>query len=158
MTIRHVLIDTTVMEMVEGATENCSGQPETGGILLGSLRGPHIECTGFSEAGPDDRRGSLHFTRQDSIHQKIASHAWNISGHTVTFIGEWHTHPIGNPTPSSIDTASWCALAQRAKHSMVFLIAAPSAWQGFLVAPGTKYASIHPLSIFECGQSGIVLN
>ena len=154
---RHVLIGSDVAEMIDRAARMCADQPETGGILLGSLRGPHLECTGFSQAGLNDQRGTFHFTRQDAIHQQIANAAWSRSNHTVTFIGEWHTHPMGNPIPSSIDTKSWCALTRRANHPMLFLIAAPSAWRGFLVLPGIFRSLVQPLSIREGGETGIVL-
>ena len=144
--------------MIVRATSTCAHQPETGGILLGCLRGPHLECTGFSEAGPADERGPFHFTRQDTIHQQIADEAWKRSELTVTFIGEWHTHPTGIPMPSSIDTKSWCKLARGAKHPMLFLIAAPFAWEGFLVTPGVFRASVQPLSMHESSEAGIVLD
>lgn len=155
---RYVLVSTPVVQMIERAAEGCAGLPENGGILLGSLRGPHLECTGFTTAGHDDERSYGQFVRKDAIHQQAAERAWLMSSHTVTFIGEWHTHPEGPPIPSSIDKKSWCKLAQSVRHPMLLLIAAPRAWNGFVALPGAVRASVRPLAHGERAESGVVLS
>ncbi len=157
MAERLVLIQTPVVAMIQHAAQTCGEQPEAGGILMGGLRGPHLECTSFSEPGPDDQRSHFQFTRQDPSHQKIAEASWKDSQGEVTFIGEWHTHPAGRPHPSLIDTKSWRKLTQKAAHHMLFLIAAPGAWKAFLVKPGRLRGSVHELSICEKAITGLVL-
>lgn len=154
---RHVLIQPAVVAMIAEASRSCRGQQETGGILLGSIRGPHIECVEFTRAGPNDLRGAYRFTLQDRLHQRKARAAWSKSGSTVTFIGGWHTHPYGAPVPSSIDITSWMMLARDAGYPMLFLIAAPDAWNGFRMTPRASSGYLNPLTIIENGTAGVVL-
>jgi len=157
MAERHVLIDFTVLDMIQKVSQTCSGQPESGGILFGSLRGPHLHVTSFTRPGPNDQRSTFQFIRRDAIHQRLADQAWTLSSGTVTFVGEWHTHPSGLPKPSSTDARSWSDLVRAAKHPMIFLIAAPEAWRGFLVTRCFFRCSIRSLATIEHGDSGVVL-
>ena len=45
---------------------------------------------------------------------------WAASNGTVTYIGEWHTHPELTPNPSQIDLNSWKNLLPQ--RPMVLLI------------------------------------
>lgn len=157
MVNRHALIHYSVVSMIEKASRASSGQLESGGILIGSLRGPHLECTKFTTPGPEDRRSEFSFTRKDPMHQRAAEREWRKSTHSVSFIGEWHTHPSGQPIPSSIDTNSWIKLVRIVGHPMLFIIAAPRGWKSYLLTPGFFRCSIKPLSIIENGTVGIVL-
>ena len=47
------------------------------------------------------------FARSDPSHQKAAEAAWLASGGTITFVGEWHTHPTGILTPSPRDFVTY---------------------------------------------------
>lgn len=158
MAERHVLIEFPVWNMIQQASQTCAGQPESGGILLGSLRGPHLEVTGFTRPGANDQRLAFQFTRQDVLHQRTAEQAWMSSAGAVTFIGEWHTHPSGRPTPSSMDTRSWSKLVRSTRHPMLFLIAAPNAWRAFLVTAGFIRCSVRSLAVIEHGETGMVVS
>ncbi len=41
----------------------------------------------------------------------------------MDYIGEWHTHPETEPTPSSIDKREWRKICHTKNEPMVFLIA-----------------------------------
>ena len=157
MADHDVLLAHRVVEMISRAREGCRNQPETGGILIGSLRGPHIECADFTTAGPSDVHGIYHFTLQDRRHQRTAEEAWSKSENTVSFIGTWHTHPSGRPAPSSTDIASWMKLVRTAKHPMLFLVVAPNSWAGYRITPETSRGGVRPLRIVEQGLPGIVI-
>ncbi len=60
-----------------------------------------------TEPMPGDRRTRYSFYRAKRRHQAAIDAAWVASGHTCTYLGEWHTHPETHPTPSSIDTHDW---------------------------------------------------
>jgi integrative and conjugative element protein (TIGR02256 family) len=130
--------------------------PETGGILLGSLRGPHLEVVDFTTAGKEDLEYPFDFIRQDPCHQDRALRAWATSDQTVTFIGEWHTHPIGSPSPSSIDLKTWRSLVKRRKQSMVFIIVSPQAWRVHLLAYNAFRLNPKPFSKTQDGVEGQV--
>jgi integrative and conjugative element protein (TIGR02256 family) len=154
---RRVLIHYPVVEMIERACRQCAHAAESGGILLGAVRGPHLEVTDFTEPGPDDVRSMFQFVRQDTRHQKAADKAWAASHQIVTFAGEWHTHPVGEPIPSSVDRKNWAALARRTRYPMLFLLAAPGKWKGFLAMRGRLLTTQTELSVYERGHLGIVM-
>ena len=131
-------------------------KPETGGILLGAYRGSDIEITGMTRPGPSDDRRLFSFDRVDPVHQSEADLAWAASDSTVTFIGDWHTHPHGRTEPSSIDIQSWRSQARQHKRLMVFLLFVPGEWAMFVVRPRMVGASRTRLRCFETGKVGTV--
>ena len=80
---------------------------ESGGILLGSYRGNHIEVIDATLPGKKDIRRKNEFIRIDKHHQIYAEKLWRKSEGKITYIGEWHTHPTNTPSPSPIDIAEW---------------------------------------------------
>jgi integrative and conjugative element protein (TIGR02256 family) len=93
--------------------EHRQGAPalaESGGILLGSRRGLHLEVTHATSPYPTDVRTCTSFERRSEGHQDEASARWRESEGTVDHIGEWHTHPELVPSPSSLDTREWAKL------------------------------------------------
>jgi integrative and conjugative element protein (TIGR02256 family) len=154
---RYVLLHYAILGMMERAAANCANEPEAGGILLGTVRGPHLEITGFTFPGLTDVRTLSRFVRQDISHQDAATNAWRASDHTVSFIGEWHTHATGKPVPSYIDRSSWSELALKSRYPMLFLLAAPGKWKAFLVRRSRAHAIHTELSPHERGDLGLVL-
>lgn len=94
--------------------------PESGGVLLGSYRGPHIEVTNASTPGESDIRKTDEFTRQDYCHQQLADLLWLRSEGEITYVGEWHTHPTSDASPSVCDYKEW--YSRLPKATMVLLI------------------------------------
>jgi integrative and conjugative element protein (TIGR02256 family) len=84
---------------------------EAGGILLGHVRGEHLEIIEATEPSIWDRRFRFLFERMPHFHQRRAMKRWEDSNGLVRYIGEWHTHPQNHPTPSSIDLSEWRILA-----------------------------------------------
>jgi integrative and conjugative element protein (TIGR02256 family) len=134
----------------------CNGRAEGGGILIGSYRGPHIEVTKFTTPAAKDIRQSYRFIKQDPKHQRAATRAWQSSRGKDTYIGEWHTHPLGEPRPSLIDKASWREVAGDTGKPMIFAIIAPQNWQLFRCQRRLMWTSIRPLVEVERGKSGLV--
>jgi integrative and conjugative element protein (TIGR02256 family) len=154
---RYVLLHYAVVQMIERATANCANEPEAGGILLGTVRGPHLEITGFTPPGPTDVRTLSRFIRQDILHQNAAQNAWVVSNRTVSFVGEWHTHPAGKPLPSYTDRNSWSGLALKSQYPMLFLLAAPGNWKAFMVRRSRAQVIHTELFPHERGDLGLVL-
>jgi integrative and conjugative element protein (TIGR02256 family) len=84
---------------------------EAGGILLGHVRGEHLEITEATEPSCWDRRFRFLFERMPFFHHRLAMKRWKESNGLVRYIGEWHTHPQDYPAPSSIDLGEWKILA-----------------------------------------------
>ncbi len=83
---------------------------ETGGILLG--RGPdrdgRIEITEVGDSGPRATRRPDFFRRDLAHSRALAERAWRHS--RSVWVGEWHTHPAGDPRPSAADLRTYCRL------------------------------------------------
>lgn len=84
---------------------------EAGGILLGHVRGEHLEIIEATEPSIWDRRFRFLFERMPYFHHRLAMKRWKDSNGLVRYVGEWHTHPQDHPIPSSIDLREWRTLA-----------------------------------------------
>ncbi|TXS90636.1 Mov34/MPN/PAD-1 family protein [Parahaliea aestuarii] len=102
----YILIRSRVFETLKSYTQT-GNRPEAGGILLGSYRGVHLEITDATTPFPTDKSSRNHFNRLSKGHQEYAEQIWSTSSRLVTYIGEWHTHPIPSPNPSHQDVISW---------------------------------------------------
>lgn len=82
---------------------------EAGGVLLGTWQefGQHVVVSSLTEPMPSDRRTLRGFWRSQAPHQAAIDWAWRDSDHTQTWLGEWHTHPEDDPSPSAIDRQDW---------------------------------------------------
>lgn len=89
---------------------------ETGGILLGNYSGS-LDCaivTSVTKAPADSRSGRTWFVRgvrglQSKIHQM-----WRRK--EGFYLGEWHFHPFGEPSPSGTDSAQMREIASSPQY------------------------------------------
>jgi len=102
----YVLLRAQVFEVLS-TYKQTESKSEAGGILVGCYRGDHIEIIDASVPFPTDKRSRYHFNRHKKGHQEFAEQAWSASDRTMTYVGEWHTHPELVPSPSPQDIASW---------------------------------------------------
>ena len=78
---------------------------EAGGVLFGTYA-PDDQCytlCDISEPTSLAKRSRTGFVRSKKSHQIEINKKWETSGGIVNYMGEWHTHPAPNPTPSDID-------------------------------------------------------
>ncbi len=125
---------------------------EAGGILLGRYRKPHVEIVACSEPMASDIRTFAGFDRRDPGHQIQALRYWTESGSTMTFVGEWHTHPEERPSPSSVDLRTWREAQKAAGHlPLIFIIRGYSDWWFGLGRSGSEPVRLNrlPSSSFE---------
>lgn len=101
----------SVLDVFERHIQSDSGT-EAGGILLGHVRGKHLEVLEASEPTPQDRRLRYFFERMIHGHKGLAERRWRESNGLVRYIGEWHTHPQDVPSPSGTDICEWELLAR----------------------------------------------
>lgn len=124
-----ILIEPHVIELIRGYCQHEASRPESGGILLGYRRGNHLHIAEATTPQPNDQRMRFQFFRRDINHQKAAIRRWELSGNLMDYVGEWHTHPEAEPTPSSLDMKEWKKICCAQQTGMVFLIAG---WTGAL--------------------------
>jgi integrative and conjugative element protein (TIGR02256 family) len=152
-----VLLSYPVVAMFDNEQAMCESRSESGGILIGAYRGPHLEISSFTTPGPQDLCQPYSFVKQDPRHQRSATKVWKRSGGKDTYVGEWHTHPFGRPEPSMIDKQGWRDITVDAQRIMLFAIVAPLGWRLFWCERKWLRITIAPMNIVERGQTGIVL-
>jgi integrative and conjugative element protein (TIGR02256 family) len=133
----YVLIPAVVIRRIDRYKADIT---EAGGIFLGKYRAPHIEVVDATEPMERDTRHHSRFDRDDPGHQYHAENQWKASAGSITFVGEWHTHPQAYPTPSSIDLQSWLAITKR-QPTLPHLFAIRGYddwWFGFAPAGGRR--------------------
>ena len=71
---------------------------------------------------------------------------YNQSEHTRFYIGEWHTHPEDNPTPSAIDYSSIKDNYQTASLVVPFLLMIIVGRKSFHISiyDGDKFVNVEP--------------
>ena len=99
---------------------------EAGGILLGRLlvERDHVVVDEVTVPGPPDSRSRSRFFRAERPAQAIVDEAWARSGGELNYLGEWHTHPEDDPTPSWHDRRDWRRLVtiQSYEQSSLFFL------------------------------------
>ncbi|MFD5853289.1 Mov34/MPN/PAD-1 family protein [Cytobacillus pseudoceanisediminis] len=82
---------------------------EAGGILIGRIliENGHYIIDEVSEPMTTDKRRRTYFKRNMEGHQEFFNSIWDREVGSCFYLGEWHTHPENNPTPSSIDWKNW---------------------------------------------------
>lgn len=103
-TLLKVIIDQVLSEKLLSYKQTNENSPETGGVLMGELylksnkiKITHIlvgELTSSSKYGLELNVKYL---------QKKIDEIWQKSDGTITYLGDWHTHPEIKPKPSFID-------------------------------------------------------
>lgn len=102
-------IGANVLGFMRAFIQDTSKKTEAGGVLLGR----HIvECTDIvvdevTVPMAGDRRSRHTLYRGHKAHQDAIDRAWCDSGCTCAYLGEWHTHPESDPTPSGVDLRDW---------------------------------------------------
>lgn len=98
------ITDSALATIAVESTRSADGL-ETGGILLGCESANAIQIRHAGDPGPNAHRAPQNFLR-DLLHaQQLAHEAWTRDG--SQWIGEWHTHPSGDLTPSELDLHSY---------------------------------------------------
>ncbi len=88
---------------------------ETGGMLLGWRVGQEIAVVRRIAAGPGAKRESERFEADGPWQQERLTAAYEDSGRTVTYLGDWHSHPHGPARPSTRDRDTAALIASCAQ-------------------------------------------
>lgn len=131
-------LDASVVATLLAYRQRRSSDTEAGGTLLGRwIRGSYdVVADACTRPTKDDKRTRTSFFRSARPHQDQVDAAMGASGGTCGYIGEWHTHPEGDPTPSNVDTADWSRRLRKDRVDVdyVFFVivgtAVVRAWRG----------------------------
>lgn len=136
-----LLIEPQVLERLASFRQMATSAPEAGGILMGYRRGPHTHVTEATIPTARDIQRRFGFIRHAAHHQRVALRRWKESGETMDYVGEWHTHPEDDPSPSRVDLRHWREIARASSKPTAFLIVGRvSNWCG--VGLGTELACV----------------
>jgi integrative and conjugative element protein (TIGR02256 family) len=108
-----LVIQNEVLNVFSKHAQTKISMPESGGILLGYVREPHLEVLEATEPTRWDKRLRSFFDRSAQGHHDLAQRRWSESSGLVRYLGEWHTHPEDYPTPSWVDKSGWMKLANK---------------------------------------------
>ncbi|WP_333836450.1 Mov34/MPN/PAD-1 family protein [Novosphingobium sp.] len=103
------LSSNTISAMIDAAAK--SGRRETGGILVGRYA-PEGWSADVIEATPKprgSRSGWYWFQRSNDGLVALLAERWRNGQH---YLGEWHFHPGGTPTPSGSDVRAMQKIAR----------------------------------------------
>lgn len=76
---------------------------ETGGALLGWRQEGHAVIAVTLGPGPNAKHGLSSFEPDAAWQLEEGKRIYVESGRTISYVGEWHTHPRGAPRPSRQD-------------------------------------------------------
>jgi integrative and conjugative element protein (TIGR02256 family) len=117
-----VLLTTGLVESINAHVKQHGHDKERGGILLGFRRGQHLHISEATFPMRWDTGTRFAFRRSSTGHEEIALRRWRQSNRTMDWVGEWHSHPEGIPSPSSIDIRSWKEITRNRAAPMAFII------------------------------------
>jgi integrative and conjugative element protein (TIGR02256 family) len=100
-----LVIAPNALRKIQSYKQMSSASHEAGGLIYGYYRDPHIHLFDVTTPQSADLRTRYFWNRQDKEHLKLLDEAQRDLG--VCYLGEWHTHPERNPTPSGLDVVEW---------------------------------------------------
>lgn len=105
----RIKVTAAVLHVMQSYAQHGRRATEAGGVLLGRyLQGSaDVVIDAVTVPMPGDKRSRYSFYRAKTRHQAAIDAAWQASGGTCTYLGEWHTHPETHPSPSGIDSTDW---------------------------------------------------
>ena len=87
---------------------------ETGGVLLGYATSASEVVVGWlSGAIGRPKRGLFSFAPDTRAHQEVVDKYHGASDGILTYVGEWHSHPLAALAPSHLDVATMQDVARR---------------------------------------------
>ncbi|PTQ86790.1 Mov34/MPN/PAD-1 family protein [Agitococcus lubricus] len=133
--IVHVVVEDSVMSTIDRWRQHdLYKQSEACGILLGERRGNSLRVTHATEPYKTDQRTPTYYQRNTSGHQDVVNYLHQQSHGAIQYLGEWHTHPQLEATPSSTDYQEWARTTQLSRFrytQLIFFIAGiKSDWLG----------------------------
>ncbi len=103
------LPDEMLIDLQQQAAEH--SPEETGGMLLGWRNGTDILITTLVGPGPRAKQSRDQFTPDGAWQQHQLEAIYRESARTVTYLGDWHSHPHGSGRPSKRDRETAAAVA-----------------------------------------------
>jgi len=94
-------------------------EPEAGGLLFAEFDFPTIRIVEASPPHGTDKRWRTLFVPNRVLQRRLIKKCFKRGRH---FVGEWHTHPEPNPTPSGLDLNSMADAFLKSHHELNYFI------------------------------------
>ena len=119
---------------------------EAGGVLLGRMvEGTEdILIDEVTKPGMHDSRSRFRFMRSRRTAQGLVDKAWQESGRSRIYLGEWHTHPEDDPRPSNVDEHDRQNVLRSATYEQGFLFFVIAGCVRVRVWEGSKSGEVSP--------------
>lgn len=115
---------------------------ETGGVLLGYIAQPNNVPVVLAASGPGPKaiHGKNHFRPDANFDEDVIAKAYRESARSITYMGDWHTHPsharcLSIRDKRTLRRIARCRSARMATPIMLILVFdeswQPMMWQGF---------------------------
>ena len=95
------------------------GEPEGGGLLFAQFEFPTVRISAVTTPHRTDGRWMTLFVPNRILQRRAIKEHFKKGHH---FVGEWHTHPEPNPTPSSLDLGSMRDAFLKSSHELNYFI------------------------------------
>lgn len=105
-----VIIAQTALETMQELIKR-NPKIETGGVLVGKITNRTIEVVSVLGPGPKAIQKATEFKKDVDFCQKYLDEQYQKSGHQLVYVGEWHSHPSLNNSPSATDIRSLSEIA-----------------------------------------------
>lgn len=100
---KHFYFTDEVVAILDFHKQRKSNDNERGGIILGKIQDNNIIINRLSVPTELDKSSRYNFERHRLSAQIIIDYEFHNSSKKITYLGEWHTHPEDNPSPSQTD-------------------------------------------------------
>jgi integrative and conjugative element protein (TIGR02256 family) len=94
-------------------------ESEAGGLLFAEFDFPSIRIVEASPPHASDKRWRTLFVPNRILQRRLIKKCFKRGRH---FVGEWHTHPESNPTPSGLDLKSMVDAFLKSQHELNYFI------------------------------------
>lgn len=98
-----VVISDQVISLIDQHAQVKRHMYEAGGILLGQIENNTVYIIRVTTPNKFDSRSRYNFIRAKDPAQIVINYEFYNSDKKTIYLGEWHTHPEANPTPSEQD-------------------------------------------------------
>ena len=109
------------MEIFQSEIEKFEGL-ESGGVLIGHLEDDVLVIDKASNGGPNAVHEEFYFRADPNYVDMFIDMEIANSDGELRYIGEWHTHPQIDPTPSDLDLQSLYDISESSRDFCILLI------------------------------------
>jgi len=111
---QHLVLTREVLEVFLKYRQQGT-EPEAGGLLFAEFDFPFIRIVEASTPHATDKRWRTLFVPNRILQRGLIKKHFKKGRH---FVGEWHTHPEPNPTPSGLDLKSMGDAFLKSQHEL----------------------------------------